>query len=233
MVGERIMIITGTSKGIGRYLAEYYVSKGFIVIGCSRSEPTIDSPLYKHYTLDVSDEYLVKNLFVDVRKKYGKLDYLINNAGTASMNHSLTTPVATVKRILDTNVVGMFIISRESVKLMKKNNFGRIVNFSSFAVPYRLEGESIYAASKAAVVSLTQVLSREYAKYNITVNAVAPPAVKTDLIRGVPDDKMLKLISRQSLQKYGTPDSVRHVIDFYLSEQSDLITGEVIYMGGI
>lgn len=233
MLEKRIMLITGTRKGIGKHLAEYYLSKGYIVCGCSRGTSTIISNEYQHYCLDVADEDAVKMLFKDLQKKYGRLDFLLNNAGTASMNHSLLTPISTVRRILDTNIVGTFLFSREAAKLMKKNNFGRIINFVTFAVPFRLEGEAIYAASKAAVVTLTQILSREYAPYNITVNAVAPPAVETDLIRGVDAKKLDDLLKRQSIHRYGTPEKVGSVIDFFLKDENEMINGEVIYMGGL
>jgi 3-oxoacyl-[acyl-carrier protein] reductase len=230
---KKIILITGTRKGIGRFLCDYYLSKDFIVIGCSRGPSDLEDPNYRHYCLDIANEVDVKNMFIDVSSKYGRLDFLVNNAGVASMNHSLLTPIKTVKKILDTNVVGNFIFSREAAKLMKKNKFGRIINFATFAIPFRLEGEAIYAASKAAVVTLTEVLSREYAPYNITVNAVAPPAVQTDLIKGVARDKMDRLIKRQSIQRFGTPKEVASVIDFFLNEDNDMVNGQIIYMGGL
>jgi len=233
MTEKKIMIITGTRKGIGRYLAEYYIKKSYFVIGCSRGETDLVDENYKHYCLDIADENQVKVLFRDLQKDFGRLDVLINNAGVASMNHSLLTPISTVKKILDTNVVGNFLFSRESAKIMKKNNFGRIVNFVTFAIPFKLEGEAIYAASKAAVATLTEILSREYAPFNITVNAVAPPAVQTDLIRGVADDKMDKLLNRQSIHRYGTPKEVCAVIDFLIQPENEMINGQIIYMGGV
>ena len=134
---------------------------------------------------------------------------------------------------LETNVVGTFLFSREAAKLMKKNKFGRIINFVTFAIPFKLEGEAIYAASKAAVVSLTEILAREYAEFGVTVNAVAPPAVKTDLIRGVATDKLDNLLERQSIKKFGAPFDVCNVIDFFISKNSEMINGEVIYVGGV
>jgi 3-oxoacyl-[acyl-carrier protein] reductase len=232
-MAKKVMLITGTRKGIGRFLAEYYLEKGYFVIGCSRNKSDLVDKHYKHYCADVADEANVKTIFKELQNDFGRLDVLINNAGVASMNHSLLTPISTVKKILDTNVVGNFLFSRESAKIMKKNNFGRIVNFLTFAIPLKLEGEAIYAASKAAVATLTEILSREYAPFNITVNAVAPPAVKTDLIRGVADDKMDKLLTRQSIHRYGTPKEVCSVIDFFIHPGNEMINGQIIYMGGV
>jgi 3-oxoacyl-[acyl-carrier protein] reductase len=233
MMEKKIMLITGTRKGIGKYLAEYYIKRDYFVIGCSRQETDLKDENYRHYCLDIADEEKVKIIFRDIQKDFGQLDVLINNAGIASMNHSLLTPISTVRKILDTNVVGNFLFSREAAKIMKKKNFGRIVNFVTFAIPFKLEGEAIYAASKAAVATLTEILSREYAPFNITVNAVAPPAVKTDLIRGVADDKMNNLLRRQSIHRYGTPEEVCAVIDFFIQPENEMINGQIIYMGGL
>ena len=230
---KQITLITGTRKGIGRFLVEHYTSLGHFVIGCSRGETEYSINNYHHFRLDVSDESSVKKMFIDIRKKYGKLDILINNAGVASMNHSLLTPISTVRKILDTNVIGNYIFSRESAKLMKKNKYGRIINFTTFAVPFKLEGEAIYAASKAAVTTLTEILSREYADFGITVNAVAPPAVQTDLIRGVQKEKMKRLLKRQAIHRYGNPQEVCNVIDFFIKPESEMVTGQVVYLGGV
>ena len=233
MIDKKVLLLTGSRKGIGRHLAEYYVQKGYLVVGCSRGNSDFENDSYKHYRLDVADEGAVKILFKSIQKDYGRLDVLLNNAGIASMNHSLLTPISTVRCILDTNVVGTFLFSREAAKIMKKNNFGRIVNFVTFAVPFKLEGEAIYAASKAAVITLTEILSKEYANYNITVNAVAPPAVETDLIRGVATEKLELLLNRQSIHRFGTSKDVSNVIDFFIQDESSMINGEIIYIGGV
>jgi len=233
MINKKIMLITGTRKGIGKYLAEYYTSNEYHVIGCSRVANDFKMDNYEHYCLDVSYEILVKKMFIEVRKKYGRLDVLVNNAGITSMNHSLLTPISTAREILNTNVIGNFMCSREAAKLMKVNRFGRIVNFASFAVPFKLEGEAIYAASKAGVITLTEILSREYAEYGITVNAVSPPAVQTDLIRGVQKEKMHTLLQRQAIHRYGKPQEISNVIDFIIKPESEMLTGQTIYLGGV
>lgn len=103
--------------------------------------------------------------------------YLINNAGIAAMNHAMPTPADSIQKVLNTNVPGTFLFCRDAAKLMKKNRFGRIVNFSTVAAPLKLEGEAAYAASKATVVTLTQILAREFAELGITVNAVGPTPI--------------------------------------------------------
>lgn len=228
-----ITLITGTRKGIGKYLSEYYVNQGHQVIGCSRSPVDWDLPDYHHVELDVADEKSVKKLFNFVRKRYGRLDNMINNAGIASMNHSLITPLSTVNDILNTNVIGTFLFCREAGKIMSSHKYGRIVNFTTVATPLKLEGEAIYAASKAAILSLTEVLARELARFNITVNAIGPTPIETDLIRSVPKDKMVNLLRRQAINRYGTFEDVSNVIDFYLDKRSDFITGQNLYLGGV
>jgi len=230
---QNLMLITGTSRGIGSHLAEYYSHKGIQVLGCSRQKSVFHHLNYRHYCLDVSQESDVINMFADIRTIYGRLDILINNAGIAAMNHILVTPMDTVRRIFETNVIASFLFCREAAKIMQKNRFGRIVNFATVATPLRLEGEAAYASSKAAIVSLTQILARELAQHGITVNAVGPTPIKTDLIRSVPEEKMNSLIIRQAIKRYGEFKDVTNVIDFFIRPETEFVTGEVIYLGGL
>lgn len=228
-----ITLITGTRKGIGQYLANYYLDKGHIVIGCSRSKADWERENYYHHEVDVADEVAVKKLFSFIRKKFSRLDNLINNAGIASMNHVMLTPYKTVNDILNTNVVGTFLFCREGAKLMAMNAYGRIVNFTTVATPLKLEGEAIYAASKAAIHSFTEVMAREVAALNITINAVGPTPIDTDLIRSVPKDKMDRLVARQAIPRKGLESDVANVIDFYLQPSSEFITGQNLFLGGV
>ncbi len=230
---NKVMLITGSRKGIGRALAEHYAGSGYHVIGCSRSAFEAEVENYRHCRLDVADETAVKGMFSEVARREGRLDVLVNNAGIASMNHSLLTPLSVVNRIMETNFVGTFLFCREAARLMQQYRYGRIVNFVTVAVPLKLEGEAIYAASKAAVISLTQILAREFSDFGITVNAIGPTPIKTDLIRGVSLDKLDALVQRQAIHRYGEARDVINVVDFFVQPASDFVTGQVIFLGGV
>lgn len=235
----KIVLISGTSRGIGLELAKHYLSKNFIVCGCARNQSPISHPNYRHFELSVSDEKAVVTMMKNIAKEFSGIDILLNNAGIASMNHILLTPLQSVDKIFDVNFKGTFLLLREAAKLMSLNakktqtpHF-RIVNFATIATPLRLQGESIYAASKAAIVNFSQVVAYELANFGITINCIAPTPIKTDLIKGVSKSKMDALIERQAIKRYGEFSDVINAIDFFIDEKSDFITGQCLYLGGV
>jgi 3-oxoacyl-[acyl-carrier protein] reductase len=227
------ILITGTSRGIGRELALYYISLGHFVIGCSRSESSIQNDSYKHCILDITDEKSVISVVRKIKQDYGKIDVLINNAGIASMNHIITTSFGSVQNIFATNFFGTFLLTREVSKVMMKAKFGKIVNFTTVASPLYLEGEAIYAASKSAIESFTKTTAKELSSFGITINAIGPTPVKTDLIKAVPQNKIDELLQKQAIKRFGEIDDIKNVIDFFISKKSDFITGQIIYLGGV
>ncbi|MDH7513631.1 MAG: SDR family oxidoreductase [Clostridiales bacterium] len=233
MSERRVILITGTRKGIGRYLAEYYAGQGFMVEGCSRNPSDQQSQNYSHHLADVTDEAQVIEMFSEIQKKHGRLDIAINNAGLASLNHFLLTPVSTVDAIFSVNFRATFLVCRESAKLMKKHNFGRIINITTVAVPMLLAGEAIYASSKSAVETLTKIIARELIQFGITCNAVGPAPVDTDLIKGVPKEKIDQLLKGLPVQKMANFQDITNVIDFFIKPESQNITAQVIYLGGV
>jgi len=229
---QPVLLVTGARKGIGEFLVQHYLECGYRVAGCSRKQAA-ERDGYRHFCVDVADEDAIRQMFTAVADEYGRLDVLINNAGIASMNSLLLTPADTARKIVETNFIGTFLTSREAARLMKKNSFGRIVNFASVASELKLEGEAIYAASKAAIINFTEIAARELAPFGITVNAIAPTPIETDLIRSVPADKIERLIDRQAIKRRGEFRDVANVIDFFIKPESDFITGQVIFLGGV
>jgi 3-oxoacyl-[acyl-carrier protein] reductase len=232
MSGRKVLV-SGASRGIGRALVEHFVAKGDLVVGCARGAAEYSNDKYFHVQADVTDGNDVRALFREVRSKLGGLDVLINNAGTARMSPMIVTPPETVTKIFDINFMGVFRLSSEAVRLLRRSRTGRIVNLTTVAVPLRLEGEAVYAASKAAVETFTKIVAKELGPIGITCNAVGPSPIPTALIKGVPEDKIQALVDQQSIKEWAKPSDVLNVVEFFLSPESRMVTGQVIYLGGI
>jgi len=233
---RRHILITGASRGLGCYLAGHYLDRGDLVIGCSRSgapERLLTHERYRHHRVDVTDAQAVHALLRDVRRDIGRLDAVINNAGIANMNPLALTPVETARRIMETNFLGTFLMSQAAIRLLRKSPAPRIVNMSSIAVPLRLTGEAVYAASKSAIETLTRVAARELGVFGITCNAIGPTPIDTDLLKGVGQEKIRRLVEQQAIRSMAQPNDVAHIVDFFLHPESHMITGQVIYLGGL
>lgn len=233
MSASRRILITGASEGIGRGLAEHYLGLGDTVVGCSRKGSSLAAERYRDVTLDVADEKAVQKLSVSLRERYGGLDVVINNAGVASMNPIALTTLEAARRIVETNLLGTFLFTRAAIRLLKGAHAGRIVNITTVAVPLRLEGEALYAASKSAVETFTRITARELAPFGITCNAVGPCPVRTRLTGRIPEEKLSQLIRRQAVPRWAEVSDVANVVDFFLRPESAMVTGQVIYLGGV
>ena len=229
----RHVLITGASRGIGEALARHYLDRGDTVIGCGRGEASVDHERYRHHRVDVTSETEVRGLFECLRREFGRLDCLINNAGVASMNPIALTPYDTAKKMMEVNFLGTFLFTNAAIRLLRKSPSARIVNVTTVAVPLRLEGEAVYAASKSAVETFTRVTAREVGRMGITCNAVGPSPIRTRLIQGVPHEKLNTLVERQAVPVWAEPTDVINVVDFFLRPESRLITGQVVYLGGM
>ena len=232
MTIRRHVLITGTSRGLGAHLARHYLDKDDVVIGCARGEAPFEHERYTHLRADVSDPAAVRALYVEIRRRFGRLDVLINNAGAAAMNPVALTPAESAQGVMASNFLSTFLMTHAAVRLLRHSEAGRIVNFTTVAVPWRLDGEAIYAASKSAVETFTRVVAREVGPLGITCNAVGPSPVRTRLTSSVPADKMEQLIARQAIRRWAEPDDVSNVVDFFLQPSSGMVTGQVVYLGG-
>jgi 3-oxoacyl-[acyl-carrier protein] reductase len=227
------MLITGTSKGIGEYLANYYLINGFIVIGCSRTACKIKNDNYTHIIADISNDTEILNIFKIIRKDYKRLDVLINNAAInpAILNVAFL-PYETIQKIFKVNVFAPIMFCREAIKLMSRNKFGRIINLGSMATRHEVAGEALYTATKASIISFTRVLSKEVSNLGITANVLAPSAIETDLSKAINQDALMEVLNRNAIKKYGDLIDVSNSIDYLIKKESKSITGQVIYLGG-
>lgn len=225
-------LVTGTSRGLGKVVAEHLLAEGATVIGFSRGDQVIDHERYRHIVADVTDEAAATAAVRTAHAMTGRLDVLVNNAGAASMNPVLLAPGSLVDRLIRVNYESTFWMSREVARYMSRRSYGRIVNLSSVAVPMALEGEAAYAAAKAAVEAFSRVFAREVARYGITCNVVAPAPVPTDLTRGVPAAAMTALTERLALKRMLDADEVAYAILALAHPRATAITGQVLYLGG-
>jgi 3-oxoacyl-[acyl-carrier protein] reductase len=229
----RRVLVTGASQGIGLALVRHFLAQGHQVVGVARGEATLAAERYLHVQGDVSSEPDVAALFAEVRARLGGLDALVNNAGLASMNQVALMPYDAARRIVEVNLLGVFLCTRAGIRVLRHSPAGRIVNLTTVAVPLRLEGEAMYAASKCAVEEFTRVVAREVGGLGITCNAVGPGPVRTRLTAKVPERLLDALVKRQAIPRWSTEADVINVVDFFLSPASGMITGQVVYLGGI
>jgi len=234
MSSKLVFLITGTSRGIGKALASYYLDLGHIIFGCSTGNATIEHANYSHFKIDLSNHDEVISLVQFVRKNSDRLDVLINNAAiNPAILPSVLLPTETIKKVYDVNVITPFLLCRESVKLMKRNKFGRIINFGSMATRHEVSGESLYTSSKAALNAFTKVISKEVYQFGITANVISPSVIKTDLSEKINQNALNEVLKRNAIPNYGVTVDIINVINFVLKKESNAITGQLIYLGGV
>lgn len=230
---SRTVVVTGSNKGLGLAMVKHFIAQGDRVFGLSRSDATFQHPHYSHSKVDISDYQAVGAFFRELRQKVQQLDILINNAGIASMNAFALTKPEKIEQIFQVNVCGTSVCCQKALGLLRKSPEPRIINLSTVAVPLLLEGEAVYAASKSAVETITKILAKEYGFFGITCNAIGPSPIQTALIQNVPKEKINKLIESQAIKKMANETDVINVIDFFIKPESRMISGQVIYLGGI
>ncbi|MEE1610165.1 SDR family NAD(P)-dependent oxidoreductase [Microvirga sp. CF3016] len=231
----RIVLVTGSSRGVGRGLVEALLAEGDYVYGCSRSgQQLIEHKRYRHVLLDVANEAAVRKMLNEIVTTHGRLDVVVNNAGVSSSRLGLLTPASDFMHVLEANLVGAFIVMRESIRLMKRTKFGRIINFSSINVPLASVGGASYNASKAALENLCITLSRECASDDITINCLGLSLVgESGMVDALPQEALAA--KQQQLIKPAllSVRDVLHAVNFFASPNARNITGQTIYFGGV
>tara|TARA_B110000240_G_scaffold166937_1_gene188504 strand:+ start:13428 stop:14144 length:717 start_codon:yes stop_codon:yes gene_type:complete len=229
-----VMLITGTSKGVGNYLANYYIDKGFTVIGCSRSECDISNKNYIHIIADLSSEKEILNIFKIIRKDFKRLDVLVNNAvvNPTDLNIALI-PYKTIEHSFKVNVFAPILFCREALKIMSRNKFGRIINIGSMLTKHEIPGTSLYTTTKSALTPFTRILSKEVFSLGVTANVLSISAIKTDLSENVKGSILNDVLNRNAIKKYGDLSDVSNSIDYLIKEESNAVTGQTIYLGGV
>ncbi len=230
----RQIIITGTSRGIGRIVAELFLQNGVAVYGISRSPSDLTHAQYTHGCLDITDEKDVIKYFASLRKDGVAIDGLINNAGISNSMTGLLTTVDAFKSILDTNLVGAFLMTREAIKLMKKTGQGRIIQLSSINVPLASKGSLAYSASKAALESLNAVFANEILDEDITLNTLGLSLVEGDgMVTGLSEMALAEKHKFLSKPNEISVDEIYHALQFFMDDAAGNITNQVIFFGGV
>lgn len=224
-----MIVVTGASRGIGRAVAERLTSQNYEVIGLSRRTTEAN---FETLTVDVSDEAQVKDLARSIRGRSAEVTAVINAAGIASMNLALMATPKSVRTVIETNLLGTIFVCQALAPFLIRANGGSIVNFSTIAVSLALQGESAYVASKSGVEAFSRTLARELGGHGINVNCIAPGPISTDLLNGVGNEQILRIIRHQILQRQFSLVDVCDVVEILLDPRSRSLTGHVMHIGG-
>jgi 3-oxoacyl-[acyl-carrier protein] reductase len=214
-------------------IAGHLLDEGMRVFGIARGDETFSHDAYTHIRADVADADAVAAAFRQIRSEAGGLQIAINSAGVLTSMHAMLMPPSKAREMLDVNLFGTFLVSREAAKLMKRGKWGRIVNIGSMAAALEPAGDSIYAVTKAGVATMANVLARELGPFGITCNTLAVTAIETDMLSQLPADRIRAIIESLPVARAAQPADVLNTLDFFLSEKSDYITAQTIWLGGV
>ena len=229
----RVALVTGSRRGVGRVICEHFLQQGGSVIGLARGEATFTHASYRHFQVDLTQPAAIEQTFLTLRREFPALHILVNNAGVLLSQHALIMPGSAVRAMIDTNLVAPFFVSREAAKLMRKGKWGRIINIGSMASSLEPIGDSVYAACKAGLGTMGNVLAKELAPFHITVNTLAITAIATDMLAQLPPAQIQAVVGSLPIPRFATEDDVLNVVDFFASERSSYITAQTVFLGGV
>lgn len=242
MSEKRVIVVTGASRGIGRAIAVGLSRPGCEVIVNYNSSPEgageTAALVEKNggtahlQQFNISDPDAVKSAFKEIVEKHDRIDVLVNNAGIARDNLLALMKTSEWDEVMDTNLKGAFLCSQAVVKPMMRQRYGRIVNVTSVVGVIGNAGQCNYSAAKAGIIGFTRSLAREIISRKITVNAVAPGFIETDMTLALPEKAREILLTQIPAARYGTPEDVAAAVSFLASNAAGYITGQVIHVNG-
>ena len=234
-------LITGGAQGIGKAIARRFISQGAVVALCdinleaaeaAAEELSVSEGAAKAFLMNVADETSVADAVTKAAAELGKIDILINNAGITRDTLMLRMKSDDWKAVIDINLTGVFYVSKSVVKLMVKARSGRIINISSVVGLIGNVGQVNYSAAKAGLLGLTKTMAREFASRSITVNAIAPGFIKTEMTERLSEETKQVFMSSVPLKRPGLPEDVAAAAAFLASDDASYITGQVLCVDG-
>ena len=233
---SKIVLVTGASRGIGLEAAKHFSKEGYKVIGTSRGDfnlgELIGDDRAISVKLDLMSKESIKNLFVDLKSKDLLPAVLVNNAGITKDQLFLRMKDEDWDDVIETNLNGLFRVTKAFIKPMVKNKFGRVINISSVAGLMGNSGQVNYSSSKSAMVGFSRSLAKELGSRNITSNVIAPGFIDTDMTTFLNDDEKVELSKNIPMKRFGTVEDVAKCILFLASDEANYITGQTISVDG-
>ncbi|MDD9971241.1 MAG: beta-ketoacyl-ACP reductase [Myxococcales bacterium] len=239
---DKVALVTGGSRGIGRAVCTTLAGAGaHVIVNYQGNEAAAAQTLDQVKAaggqgeirqFSVTDSSAADTAIRDIAKAHGRLDILVNNAGIAMDQLLLRVSQDEVEQTFSTNVAGAIYCAKAAIRPMMRKKAGRIINLSSVVAELGNAGQAVYSASKAAVIGLTKTLAREYASRGITVNAVAPGFIDTDMTSSLPAEMKEWIVSQTPLARVGTPEEVAAAVLFLASDEAAYVTGQVLRVNG-
>lgn len=229
----RTALITGASRGVGRQIAEHFLKEDAHVIGFARGEATIAHAQYSHHRLDLADPAAIIGAFTALRRAGRTMQIVVNNAAVLTSQYSMIMPPAAAQAMVNVNLLAPFLVSREAAKFMRQAKWGRIINIGSMAASLEPVGDSVYAACKAGLSTLANVMAKEFGSFNVTCNTLGITAIDSDMLGQLPRDKIEAIIAGLPVPRFATIDDILNVVDFFAAERSSYITAQTVFLGGV
>ena len=239
-VDNKIVLITGANRGIGHSIMSAFINAGYIVVGTSRSDDGVkkindaigDPSKGCGVKMDVTSENDIQTVNKLIRDKFGITTILINNAGVTKDNLLMRMSSEEWNDVIDTNLNSLYRVTKEFIREMMKQKTGRIINISSVVGMSGNAGQSNYSSSKSAIYGFTKSLAKEVASRNITVNAISPGFIETDMTDKLSDEQKQAIISAIPLSRMGSAKDIADITLFLASDSASYITGENINVNG-